>query len=148
MSDLSLTFTGIDKMGQSLAEAERAYIKACAQALRVEAELIMTDSKQHYVPVDLGTLRSSGHVLPVHIERGQEVSVELVYGGAAAPYALIQHEVEEFNHVVGEWKYLEKPLRKAVAGMQQRLAERVARLMKGESVPSAPRQRDSRGRFV
>lgn len=127
VSDLSLTFTGVDKMSANLAAAERAYLAACAQALRVEGELIMTDSKQHYVPVDLGTLRSSGHVLPVHIERGAEVSVELVYGGAAAPYALIQHEVEEFNHTVGEWKYLEKPLRKALAGMAGRLAERVKR---------------------
>jgi len=114
-------------MHASLAEAERAYLEACAEALRTEGELIMTDSKQNYVPVDLGTLGSSGHVLPVHIEKGEELSVELVYGGAAAAYALIQHETEEFNHTVGEWKYLEKPLRKAVAGMRERLAERVKR---------------------
>ncbi len=61
------------------------------RALYREAERIMADSKQHHVPVDLGTLKGSGHVqLPV--VSGTRVVVTMGYGGAASGYAVYLHE--------------------------------------------------------
>jgi hypothetical protein len=72
------------------------------------AEEIMTDAKQNYVPVDDGILRASGHVkAPQYV--GDDVHIILAFGGAAEDYAVIQHEALNYQHTVGEAKYLEKP---------------------------------------
>lgn len=95
-------------------------------AIYAEAELIMTDSKDNYVPVDIGTLKASGYVNEPE-EVGHKVSVELGYGGEADDYAWVQHERLDFHHEVGEAKYLETPFNEAVNGLEGRLAERVKR---------------------
>lgn len=124
-------------------------------ALKIEAEMIMTRSKRDFVPVDLGTLRSSGFVNSPE-RKGQTVVVTLGYGGAASAYALSVHE-RPSEHDPPSWKanplhffeeahtrvhggvggsvtfsptgrgpkYLERPLKEAVAGMRQRVAERI-----------------------
>lgn len=120
------------------------------RALRWEAEQIMTKSKRAYVPVDLGVLKSSGHVEKAE-RKGKDVSVAMNYGGAAAPYALAIHEhpsphsppswkgkgAEDLRSVrTGEqWstaqeggrgpKYLERPMNQATAGMAKRIARAV-----------------------
>ena len=102
-----------------------AVISDLANAMYVEAELIMTDSKVNYVPVDTGQLRNSGTVLPAEIKNNQ-VSVILGYGGASAPYAAKIHEAPP-RWGQGKNKYLSKPLNKASAGMTQRLSDAIAR---------------------
>lgn len=79
-------------------------------ALYRRAEAIMADSKEHYVPVDQGILRDSGHVeLPEDTADG--ITVTLGYGGAAEAYAVVQHEDLSLNHPNGGGpKYLERPL--------------------------------------
>lgn len=77
--------------------------------LRIIGEEIMTDVKdsrpEHGVPVDQGTLRSTGRVEgPVGPQDSPTVS--LSFGGAAAPYALMQHEITTYRHTVGEPRYL------------------------------------------
>ena len=80
---------------------------------RVIGEEIMADVKAsrpgHGVPVDEGTLRNSGRVTggggPAAMQR-----VALEFGGAAAPYALIQHENLQYAHPVGEARYLVRGL--------------------------------------
>jgi len=68
---------------------ERALAEA-GKALYAEAELVMTESKRQ-CPVDTGALRSTGHVeLPKY--SGNKVTVQMGYGGPAAPYADIVHE--------------------------------------------------------
>jgi hypothetical protein len=75
------------------------------QGLRLIGEEIMTDIKAsspgHGVPVDTGTLRSTGQVTQV-----SPLTILLSFGGPAAPYALIQHEETTFEHKVGEARYL------------------------------------------
>ena len=76
--------------------------------LRVIGEVIMTDVKAsregHGVPVDTGALRSTGRVTgPTGV---RNPSVLLSFGGAAAPYALRQHENLFYRHTVGEARYL------------------------------------------
>jgi len=66
---------------------------------------IMTDIKAsapgHGVPRDTGTLAGTGAV-----EKVNAVEVELSFGGAAAPYALTQHERMDYHHKLGEPRYL------------------------------------------
>lgn len=78
---------GLDKFERLLDKYEEKFSRAVVTALREEAETIMTDSKENYVPVDFGTLRDSGYVKPVRLE-GKTLVAELGYGGPAAPYAL------------------------------------------------------------
>jgi hypothetical protein len=91
-----------------------------------QAEDVMGDSKQNYVPVDTGTLKSSGYVeLP---ERdGDQLRVEMGYGGAAAPYAIYVHERLDVRHPVGQAKFLELPLLAAVETIFTAIADAVRR---------------------
>lgn len=81
------TLVGASAMKQRLAALGRNFALEMERGLREEAEAIMTDSKANYVPVDLGTLRSSGRVGNV-TRKGLVVEVKLEYGDASSPYAL------------------------------------------------------------
>jgi hypothetical protein len=79
------------------------------QGLRMIGEEIMTDVKASRpgagVPRDTGALAGTGRVEgPVPTPFGPVV--ELSFGGAAAPYALPQHEILTYRHKVGEARYL------------------------------------------
>jgi len=108
------------------------------RAAYIEAGLIMSDSKQNYVPVDFGILKGSGQVHPPEWQ-GDVLVVQLSYGGAAKAYALAVHE-HLSKHSPWTWrvakrvtfhpagrgpKYLEKPLKKASKGIMQRIAARI-----------------------
>jgi hypothetical protein len=108
---------------------------AAKQQLFMEAEEIIGDAKEKYVPVDLGNLRSSGFVLP--IGGPKHFGFDLGFGGPAAPYALAVHENpragktggvspsgKKYKHwaKVGGWKYLEKPYNLKIKGMDERVA--------------------------
>jgi hypothetical protein len=147
----SFEIKGTKAMQRKIERIARDFPNKVEQLLRIEAELVMTDSKKNFVPVDLGTLRSSGHVGDVE-RSGRDLSVTLDYGGAAAPYALAVHEHPSASSPpswegkavtdISNWsvdgrgpKYLERPLMSAVAGMARRIA-------------ASLRTRDTRGRFV
>lgn len=102
-----------------------AIVTDLADALYFEAELIMTDSKMNYVPVDSGMLRNSGTVKKPTITRNS-VEVVLGYGGPSADYAVIVHEAPP-NWGQGKNKYLSKPLNKAERGMISRVADAMRR---------------------
>lgn len=139
---VSLTITGTKELQAVLARISGNVPLTAARALFEEAEAIMADSKEHYVPVDLGTLKNSGHVeLPKIDVDG--VSVQLGYGGAAKAYALAVHEHLSV-HSPRSWKaaeasgrgvhfspaghgpkYLERPLLAAARGFSKRLADRI-----------------------
>ena len=116
----SIRITGLDKLQAKLKTAGKTAASDLAGPLKLEAELIMTKSKQ-VTPVDLGTLRASGVVRRPDISR-HKVTVEMGYGGAAAAYALVQHERTDFTHTVGAAKFLEKPVKEAKAGFGDRVA--------------------------
>jgi hypothetical protein len=93
---------------------------ALAEAVYAEANAIMATSLR-LCPIDTGALRSSGHVELPKIE-GRGVTVEMGYGGAAAPYALIVHErMGVFHQPPTQAKYLEQPFLEASKGMADRL---------------------------
>lgn len=81
---------------------------AIARAIYESAEKIMAASKR-IVPIDTTTLQKTGHVQVPKMSGGL-ISCRLGYGGAAAPYALEQHENLDFKHKPGrQAKYLEGP---------------------------------------
>jgi len=84
--------------------------------LRVIAEEGLTDINAsrpgHGVPVDTGALRRSGIVIGPDTRK----AVQITYGGAAAPYALRQHETLEYRHPVGEARWLIRWLERFEAG--------------------------------
>lgn len=108
-----------------LRRAPEDFKRAAATALYQEAEPIMTESKQQ-TPVDTGALRSSGHIQQPVIS-GDQVTVEMGYGGPAASYAEIVHEKLDVHHPVGKAKYLEDPFNEAKPGLPGRIGRRIMR---------------------
>jgi hypothetical protein len=81
--------------------AKRTLVRGC--------EAIMTRSKEEFCPVDLGTMRGTGVVIPD--PDPEVIAATLQYGGPAAPYTVKQHEDVTLRHTVGEDHFLEKPFR-------------------------------------
>ena len=124
MAKFSFKLKGLKEFDKTLSKIEKRLTgKVIEKHLFQEGEGIMAQSKQ-IVPVDLGTLRSSGHVqLPVR--RGNQIIVTLGYGGPAAPYAVKVHEDLQAFHKVGTAKYLSLPFKQAARGIPNRLATRL-----------------------
>lgn len=120
-----MTLQGLDELLGALAAAPQRLLTATGGALYRRGEAIMADSKEHYVPVDQGILRDSGHVeLPEYVDGG--VQVRLGFGGAAEAYAEVQHEDMSLNHPNGGGpKYLERPLLAAAPSLLGDVAEDV-----------------------
>ena len=110
-----------------------AVLAEAAQTLREEAEEVMTRSKE-LVPVDTGTLRSTGHVPPTRRERNT-VEVDMAYGGPAAAYAVHVHEnIKAGIHwsVPGTGpKFLERPYIESLQKIPDRLREAFKRAFTG-----------------
>lgn len=129
---------GLDQVKARLAAFVTKYPEQVKSSLKTEAELIMTDSKKE-VPVDTGSLRSSGFVDQPK-QTGQTISIKLGYGGIAtkinpksgeitAVYAIYVHENMNVHHEVGKAKFLQDPIYKAKNRMLFRIASRVKRLL-------------------
>lgn len=85
------TIEGIDNVIENLARFGAFARKQLGAALYRQAEKIMADSKNNYVPVDLGMLKASGYV-EFPKDDGKTITVTLGYGGAASNYAVYVHE--------------------------------------------------------
>ena len=131
----SVTVQGTKGILDALKALGEQAMPALGQSLYEEAEAVMATSKEQYVPVDTGVLRNTGYVAAPE-QLGPLVSVEVGFGGPAAPYALAVHENpragktggvspqgKPYKHWarVGEWKYLETPMKAATAGLLDRL---------------------------
>lgn len=128
---MRITWKGVDPFRQEKIgfEARRRAFKKVSRALYREAQEVMKDSKARYVPVDSGTLRSSGHVKRP-TETQSRISITLGYGGAAKKYALYQHEAMGLRHKVGGPKYLQRPLQARVEHVEVALARAVRDALK------------------
>lgn len=121
---------GADSLIAGLERIIQETPQAVAAALFQEAERVMADAKENYVPVDTGILRDSGMVSEPEIGDG-EISVSMGFGGAAEAYAVVQHERMDFHHTVGGPKYLERPFLDAANGLEERLALALEPLING-----------------
>ena len=86
--------------------------KALGRALYETLTEVEAEAKEKYVPVHLGTLRDSIHTTLPQVN-GLIVSVAIVAGGPAAPYAVIVHEdmrPRNWRKPGTGPKYIEKPL--------------------------------------
>ena len=107
---------GLKEAAAKIEAMARAGGQNLVSGLRVVGEEINTDVKAARpgagVPVDTGALRSSGQV----VGPDTQGKVEIRYGGAAAPYAVRQHEELNYRHDVGEARYLTRALERWEAG--------------------------------
>ena len=129
MANWKVELEGMDKLQKMLKVGGTQATTALARAVYTEANKIFFDS-QAQVPIDTGALRASGIVTKPYIS-GNTVTVEIGYGGAAAPYAAIVHEDLEANHEVGKAKFLEDPLTQAIPELGKSVANSVEQLLKG-----------------
>lgn len=109
-----------DRVARTLDLAARRVPQMAALAMLEEAEIEMTEAKER-TPVDWGNLRDSGHVEDPEIQ-GRDISVRLVFGGPAAPYALYVHEDLDAHHTVGQAKFLESVLNESRPFLAARIA--------------------------
>lgn len=110
--------TGVGELRRALRNAGDLADKALAAAMFEEQSAVIT-AAQELAPVDLNTLRASGTVLPP-TRTGQRIEVEAGFGGAAAAYAIIQHEKHSSKS-----KFLERPFLQRAPKMAANLAKRV-----------------------
>lgn len=104
---------------KGLTKAGAALRAAFVSAVRMEAEAIMLAS-QRQVPVDTGNLKNSKSVEVKETRDGANIT--LAY---RAEYATFVHEDLDANHVVGNAKFLENPVKAAVPGFGARVRNRV-----------------------
>lgn len=133
---ITVGLAGIKELETSLDALDSdEFLDVIARELHRSGEDVMGDSKENYVPVMDGALRNSGHVSePERIPDG--VRVEIGFGGPAASYALAVHENPRAGKTggvspsgqkyrkwakVGQWKYLETPLKKATPQIEKNL---------------------------
>lgn len=121
---VTLSITGMETVRANLKQYGERAMALGGQALYQEAEIVMTDAKENYVPVDQGILRASGFVNPPQAD-GDEVSVTMGFGGAASDYAIVQHERMDFKHTTGGPKFLERPVMSVARTLAQRIAARI-----------------------
>lgn len=120
-----LRIKGLKKIRDMFRRRPDQVQRLTALAINAEAESIITDAKE-LTPVDLGTLRSTGHVKPLKLSRNK-ITVSFGFGGPSAEYALFVHEDLNAFHDNGQAKFLSIPFSLHLPGMSKRIAKRVER---------------------
>lgn len=111
----------LEKMGADSSRELRA-------AVFQETLVVQRDSMEH-TPVQYGVLRASHETSLV--ADGAEVAGKIRVGGPAAGYAAHVHENLEARHKVGEAKFLENAVRRAVPRFAARVANRLRAALSG-----------------
>lgn len=124
-----IDLSGLDKLQEQVLRAMDPQ-KTVARAMFAEANVVMNESKK-IVPVDTRNLRNSARVEKPEVSK-HETSVEITYGGAAAPYALFVHEDPKARHKDGKtYKYLEIPAMAHQDTFVQNVQERIFSYIRG-----------------
>ena len=130
MATTKMEWSGMDKLVNLIARSPKEALKGFSIALANEA-LIAFRQSQREVPVKLGTLKGSGAIIPPSVV-GDEVIVEVVYGGAAKKYAKIQHDNTSFRHPRGgKAFYLKDPVEARRNGFDKRVGMVVEAKIRG-----------------
>jgi len=116
-------------MAATLRSIAKQFPDDVAKAMYQEANIEVVEMKRR-CPVDVsphaphpGNLRNSIHAeLP--IRDGLNISV-IIATGKQAPYAIYVHEDPDAIHTIGEWKFIENPLKESAPFMSQRIGARV-----------------------
>lgn len=128
-----MTLDGGAELLHMLQASGRSAGKVLGQALEEEANEIFGLS-QVLVPIDTGALRGSGGVSAPEFHGDNDVSVDIFYGGTAAPYALLVHEIMGYHHnAPTQAKYLEEPFMDRLENIKQNLASRILDMISKEA---------------
>lgn len=129
---------GLDQLLGALQRMSNTATHAVGRALYDEA-LDVAQKADLLVPYDTGVLARSQIVhLPQY--SGNDVFVDITYGGPAKAYALEQHENLDYRHPSKasglppngrQAKYLEKPAQDAAKGLEYRLGIRIEAIARG-----------------
>lgn len=123
-SSFRLDLFGDKQLANALKAGKEQTPQAIAQAIYEEANVIFAKS-QVLVPVDTGILRGSGGVSAPQMN-AQGYFVDIFYGGPAAPYALVVHEIiGNYHNPPTQAKYLEQPVMQAMATIQENIRGRI-----------------------
>jgi hypothetical protein len=107
--DYRLEVEGMHDLLDMLVRGGRDAVALSGRYLYSHAAKVFERS-QYEVPVDTGALRSSGYITQPYVI-GNQVAISIVYGQAAAPYALWVHErLESYHEPPTKSKFLEDPL--------------------------------------
>jgi len=106
--------SSLEWKGQAFDRAQR---NAGRVGVRRAGEWLLAQSVP-LAPKDTGALRASGQVRGINAE-----PVVLVVFDT--PYAIIQHENEEYHHDDGQAKYLERPLMEGTQTMNAIIAQAI-----------------------
>lgn len=125
-------------INENIAQAFENEVEGATETLKsalvIEAEKIRGVSME-IVPVDQGILRASAIEVGTNVEDTNDgFQVVIGYGGAAASYALLQHETppEVFSHTPGKsWKYLERPMLDAAGQVAEAMAAALTQAFSG-----------------
>lgn len=129
--EISVELEGLDDLLKMLLVEGRELTREVGRTLYREANDVF-DRSQDICPIDTGALRSSGVVNQPEVE-GDDVFVLIQYGGAAAPYAVIQHENLEYYHEPPtQAKYLEAPLVERTVEFNAAMREVLGKAIAGE----------------
>lgn len=129
MAGIRIQIDGTRRVILNLERIEGQTIDNTTKAMVYEMEQVMADSKENYVPVRTGTLRSSGFVAKPRFD-GSRVVVEAGYGGAAQLYAILVHErpmrkgarwSPTASGAPGQRKYLQTPFLKRAPKMPENI---------------------------
>jgi len=121
---LSVEVKGLDKVVNNIKNLTGDIQQNLVGILYQEGEGLISEAKEE-VPVDTGALRASGYVRWPEYQ-GNTVTVQVGFGGAAAPYALIVHENLEAHHnPPTKAKYLEDPFNRRATTLDQRIGNKL-----------------------
>lgn len=130
---ITFTVSGTEELVRELARFGEQAREMARVALGEVAETDVLTPSRELCPVDMGDLRGSAYMEGAggRDARGRsrsrtgDIVVTVGYGGEAAPYARVQHERLDYNHTVGQAKYLEQPLTQMAPSMPDAIARRL-----------------------
>lgn len=126
---VSIEMQGAERLGRIFSRATDAHRVVLGRAIYLEANRVLNESKR-IVPFRDGHLKDSGEVSRPQIDR-RGVEVEISYGGAATPYAAVQHWDTSLNHPNGKQAlYLLTPVNAATDTFVRKVMETFARYIK------------------
>lgn len=129
--------SGMKELKGTLQRQSVLFVKETKKAVREEAEQIMDESLKE-VPRDTEALANSAY-----IDQDAEGNVTFGYGGPNAQinpktgqsteeYMLAVHERLDVNHPNGKAKFLEDPINRRTAAIENRLISRLRRFLGGK----------------
>lgn len=141
---LTLIWTNIDTLQGVIRMSSQRATAAMGGVVDDVLEDVYAES-QVQVPVDTGSLRSSGHIDPLDTGPG------LIKGtiGYGAPYAFFVHEDLHARHPHGgKAKFLEDPMKNALNDLTSKLRSRLEAAIIGQGVGAGSKNQTAEGESV